>query len=573
MRRLTRRGFLVGAAGLGIAGAGAAALLARDRLRSSPSVEMDKGEFPPPPRTRDCGRPANPVVAENCRRGTGDWLLARVDRRIEGFFDARTVNRGEEAVLRVRSEDPSFRIEVYRSGYYDDLGGRLVATVGPVRAARQPEPRRDRATGLASAANWSVSARFDTSDWPSGVYLAKLVSSGGSEGQALLVVREDERASDLLVFISDTTFAAYNYWGGHSLYGALEEGGGRGVRVSFDRPYDNVASDQADWYLRAELPLVRWLEAEGYDVTYAGAADAHTAAAGLGQHRAWLSGCHNEYWSDEMRAAFERARDRGTHLLFMGSNSCYWRVRFEPDPWTGRADRVMVCYKSNEDTLTTLGPGPVEDPVSRTSMWRDPLGPDRPENALVGVMYVGQQLGAYSPLVVPADLAAREPLYRGTGLESLPAGDAAAIGEELVGWEWDAQLDNGHSPARLRRLSATPVTGDLMSAVGESSVGDAVANATTYTARERRARLRDRHQPVLVGPGPDGLPPLLGWPPAGRAGRARPAAHGQRARLDGLPPRLARPPDLDEPPEPSYSDGSPTTALPMGAPPAPSRIP
>jgi N,N-dimethylformamidase beta subunit-like, C-terminal len=479
MRRLTRRGFLVGAAGLGVVGAGAA-FLARDALRSAPAVEVDKGDFPPPRRIRDCGRPANPIVAENCRAGTDAWLLANADRRIEGFFDRRSLNRGEEAVLRVRSEDPAFRVEVYRSGYYDDLGGRRVARTGSIRAARQPEPRRDDRTGLASAANWSVSARFDTSDWPSGVYLAKLVSSGGSEGQALLVVREDDRPSDLLAFISDTTYQAYNYWGGHSLYGALE-GEGRAVRVSFDRPYDNVASDQADWYLRAELPLVRWLEAEGYDVTYAGAGDAHSVRD-LGGHRAWMSGSHSEYWSDEMRAAFERARDRGTHLLFMGANTCYWRVRFEPDPWTGREDRVMVCYKSNETSPTTLGPGPVEDPVSRTSMWRDPKGPNRPENALLGVMYVGQQLSHYSPLVVPADLAAGQPLYRGTGLESLRAGQSVAIGRELVGWEWDAQVDNGHSPPGLQLLSATPVNGDLMSDVGVMSQGDAVAHSATYRA-------------------------------------------------------------------------------------------
>lgn len=481
MRRLTRRGFLVGAAGIGLAGAGAAALLARDRLRSSSGAEVDKGEFPPPPRTRDCGDPANPVVAENCRPGTGEWLLQNADRRIEGFFDRRSLNRGEQAVLRVRSDDPSYRVEVYRSGWYDDLGGRRVAATGPLQAARQPEPRRDPRTGLASAANWSVSARFDTSAWPSGVYLAKLVSSGGSQGQALLVVREDGRASDILAFISDTTFQAYNYWGGNSLYGSLEEDGGRAVRVSFDRPYDNVASDQADWYLRAELPLVRWLEAEGFDVTYAGAGDAGHVA-GLGRHRAWLSASHNEYWSDEMRAAFESERDRGTHLLFMGSNTCYWRVRFEPDPWTGERDRVMVCYKCNEDTPTTLGPGPVDDPVSRTSMWRDPKGPNRPENEMIGVMYAGQQLSDYTPFVVPADLAAGQPLYRGTGLESLPAGEEAAIGSELVGWEWDALFDNGLTPAGLTPLSASPVTGDLMSATGEGGYGDAVTRATIYTA-------------------------------------------------------------------------------------------
>ena len=143
----------------------------------------------------------------------------------------------------------------------------------------------------------------------------------------------------------------------------------------------------------------------------------------------------------------------------------------------------MVCYKSNETSPTTLGPGPVEDPVSRTTIWRDPKGPNRPENALLGVMYVGQEPDA--PLLA-ARRARRpgrgQPLYRGTGPSRCAPGSRLAIGRELVGWEWDAEVDNGHSPPGLRLLSATPVNGDLMSDVGVMSQGDAVAHAATYRA-------------------------------------------------------------------------------------------
>ena len=372
----------------------------------------------------------------------------RADGRVEGFFAQTSVERGEQAVLKVRCDDPEYRVEVYRSGYYGDTGGRLVEKIGPRTATPQPDARRDERTGLVSAAGWSESVRFDTSGWPSGVYLARLIGSGGSDGQALLVVRDRTRAADALVIIPDTTYQAYNYWGDYSFY-AGDDGSPRAVRVSFDRPYINVTVDQADWYLRCELPLVRWLEAEGYDVTYAAASDLHRGVE-LGARGAWISCGHSEYWSDEMRAAFEGARDRGVHLAFFGANSGYWRVRFEADPWSKEPDRVMVCYKMTEESPTTLGTDRVVDPVSRTTLWRDPAGPDRPENALIGIMYVGQDLTGDYPVVVPAQMAARPPLG-GRGPDAGGEGqhlDRAGAGRLGVGFGGRQRPDaRGPAPA------------------------------------------------------------------------------------------------------------------------------
>jgi hypothetical protein len=472
--RLTRRGFVLGAAGVTLALP--TGYVAARKLRHGGSGDPDpKGDFPSPPRQASCAEPGNAIVAENCRPGTPGWRLSRVDGRIEGFFDASSVNRGQEIALRVRCADPEYHVEVYRTGYYDDVGARLVARTSPRRAAAQPEVRSDARTGLTSASGWSVSERFDTTSWPTGVYLAKLVSSGGSDDHAILVVRDDDTPSDVLVLVSDTTFLAYNYWGGPSLYsGGADDP--RAVRVSFDRPYGNVRVNQADWYLRADHCVARFLEADGYDVSYAAVSDLHTGAD-LGKRQAWVSGIHNEYWSIEMRRAFEAARDRGTGLVFMGSNTGYWRVRFEPDPWTDTPNRVMVCFKESELSLTTLGEGPKSDPVAPTGLWRNPNGSNEPENAVVGVMYAGQNLRGYSPLVVPTASAA-DPLWRDAGLK----GEGATIGRELVGWEWDAVFDNGQSPKGLRMVAATPVTGQLMSAVGKPGEGDATAAMTAYTA-------------------------------------------------------------------------------------------
>ena len=473
--RLTRRGFVLGAAGVTLA-LPTGYVAARKLRHHGGTIDPDpKGDFPAPPRQASCAEPGNAIVAENCRAGTPGWRLSRVDGQIEGLFDASSVNRGQEIALRVRCADPEYHVEVYRTGYYDDVGARLVARTASRRATAQPDVRTDARTGLTSASGWSVSERFDTTSWPTGVYLAKLVSSGGSDDHAIVVVRDDDTPSDLLVLVSDTTFLAYNYWGGPSLYSGGPDDP-RAVRVSFDRPYGNVRVNQADWYLRADHCVARFLESDGYDVSYAAVSDLHTGAD-LGKRQAWVSGIHNEYWSMEMRRAFEAARDRGTGLVFMGSNTGYWRTRFEPDPWTDQPNRVMVCFKESELSLTTLGAGPTSDPVAPTGLWRDPNGSNEPENAVVGVMYAGQNLRGYSSLVVPA-AAAADPLWRDAGLK----GEGARIGRELVGWEWDAVFDNGHSPKSLRMIAETPVNGQLMSAVGKPGEGDATAAVTAYTA-------------------------------------------------------------------------------------------
>jgi len=476
MARLTRRAFLIVGAGAVALGAGAVAARGplRDLVRDEPSIEKDKGEFPPPERTRDCANPANPTVAENCRAGSDAWLMDAVDGTVEGFFDRNSVQRGEPLALRVRSDDPEVTVEVFRSGWYEGLGGRLVAT-RTVTVEPQPEPHRTADTGLISASNWAVATRFDTADWPSGVYLAKLTNAAGGQGQALVVVREDDRRSDALVLIPDTTYLAYNYWGDYSLY-AGADGSPRSVEVSYDRPYINVLVNQADWYLRADMPLVRWLEAEGYDVAYAAASD--VGRRDLGTRGAWIWSGHSEYWSQAMRDACEEARDAGVHQVFMGANSAYWRVRFRQDPWTGEPDRVMVCYKGCEESLTTLGPGPITDPVTPTTMWRDPVV-DKPENALIGVMYVGQDLTRNYPVVVPPENAA-DALWRGTDVAG--AAEATSIGQELVGWEWDALVDNGHTPEGLRLLSATPVSGDVLVDTGPTVTGSATSSAAVHRA-------------------------------------------------------------------------------------------
>jgi len=283
------------------------------------------------------------------------------------------------------------------------------------------------------------------------------------------VVRDDAGRSDILFQSSRTTAAAYGSYGtptqGYSLYAYNSTGGVPAQKVSLDRPSTEVI--EYSNMLNHEYPMVRWLESQGYDVSYTTNLDVHTGGvAALQSHKLFLSVGHDEYWSKEMRDAVEGARDIGVNLGFLSGNAAYWRVRFEPSTTHGVADRVMVCFKDPVNS---------PDPVAPTYMWRDPLN-NRPENALMGVMYVGDEnllYGGYDWVVSNAS----DPMFANTGLAN---GSSLA---NLVGYEWDAVVNNGFTPSGLVTLATSSVTATTV-APGEQAGpgGTQISNSTYYTA-------------------------------------------------------------------------------------------
>lgn len=436
-----------------------------------------------------CAAPANPIVAENCLPGDADWLIRQYSFEIAGFASAASVNRGETLDLFVTTDTPTFGLRLYRTGYYGGAGARLLKTVRDIPGRVQPPCLEDAATGLTSCHNWARSYSLAIpEDWATGVYIAKLIRpDGAGENYIQFVVREDASDADLLYQQSVTTYQAYNNYGGKSLYGQSSNtcptavNANRAARVSFDRPYNAPLEDPHN-YLYTEYPMVRWLEAQGYDVAYSTNLDTHRSGqpgadnALLG-HRVFLISGHDEYWSPEMRAAITEARNAGVHLAVFSANTAYWKIRLAPSA-TGSPDRVMVSYKTAETS------GSAVDPDGPTSTWRDPAGPNDPENALLGVYYIGDNDTLTFPLRVTAEQA-RDRLYRHTDLQTLPADTFVDIGQHLVGWEWDAVADNGRSPAGLEVLAASPVVGALLTDAGNKDLrvlGPADVHTTRYIA-------------------------------------------------------------------------------------------
>jgi hypothetical protein len=337
------------------------------------------------------------IQLENARTGSPEWQLTHPAEygEVEGYASLTSVQRGKEIKLFVRTTEPFYTIDVYRMGWYGGMGARLV--VGGIRRTgnRQPIPTPDTDTGLIEC-DWTdpyivtTSNPVDQNDWMSGVYLAKLTAgSSGKQSYIIFVVRDDERASDYLFQSSVTTFQAYNNWGGKSLY-TYNSVGRAATKVSFNRPYAISENPSAafgqgagEFLIGWEYNMLRWLEREGYDVTYSTNIDTHADPHLLLNHRGGLSVGHDEYWSWEMRSHVEQARDHHINLAFFSANVCFWQIRLEPSPFTGEFHRTIVSFK-DEDPYA-LDTNPTNDHLATTRWRQSPV--DRPEEEFIGVMY------------------------------------------------------------------------------------------------------------------------------------------------------------------------------------------
>ena len=243
---VSRRSFLKGAAGAGAVASG---------LVAFPELAF--------------GGP-NSISVENAKPGSPpeDWESSR-SAAIEGFTTDFSAAPGGTVAFKIRTASTSYRVRIYRLGWYGGLGARHIADLTPSVSLpqNQPAPITNASTGLVDCGNWATSATWTVpADSVSGVYYALLerLDGAGERNHTLFVVRRPG-PSDILVQTSEATWQAYNVWGDRCLYPWVQ---GRGYKVSYNRP-EIPYFPETDFF-SMEYPLVRWLERNGYDVAYGG---------------------------------------------------------------------------------------------------------------------------------------------------------------------------------------------------------------------------------------------------------------------------------------------------------------
>jgi len=409
-------------------------------------------------------QPSNAVVEENARPGTRDWMLSKtgVDPAtkyrcpwIEGYCSQTSVRPGESIEFFVSTTPTSeFTLAIYRLGYYDGSGGRLMAELGPFAGATQPDP--DIGPKRLRDCQWEACHELTIpEDWLSGVYVGKLTTlKEGWQSYVIFVVRDDRQA-DYLFQVSDNTWQAYNRWPSQfALYddGQNEWYWGGGVQVGFNRPYgkycqilDAPLSTGSGEFFLWEFPLAYWMESLGYDVSYVSNLDTHEDPAGLLRAKGLLSVGHDEYWTIEMFRNVQRAIEAGVSVAFLSGNAVCGRIEF---------DERMRAF----ERVGVYGPpGGMRDFVAMKS-----LAHERP--------YANELIGAHStgPVTGGADWICTAPdhwLYAGTGMKQ---GDRIP---GVIGWEWHGD------PAPIPGLEIV-AAGPTQSAPGTPNEG--VYTATVY---------------------------------------------------------------------------------------------
>jgi hypothetical protein len=423
-----------------------------------------------------CGPPVTSVIAcENTLPGDppSDWQVSGAgDPTIQGFATSMSVNAGQTESFKIKTPASSYHIDILRLGYYQGDGARkVVSGMLPTATLPQSQPacRNDTApTGLIDCGNWKVSASWTVpASAVSGLYIAHLVRNDtGGSSLIPFVVRDDASHSDILFQTSDETWQAYNSYGGNSLYtcvvncppGNPEEYKGA-AKVSYNRPWHTALDDNgASWFMYAEYPMIRFLEENGYDVSYTSGVDVSRPgyAPEIEQHKVFMSTGHDEYWSGRQRANVEAALAAGVNLAFFSGNEIFWKTRWSPSITGAKTpNRTLVAYKETHYNA----PVDPKDPPTWTGTWMDPrFSPPadggRPQNALTGQLFTVNS--GTTDITVPARYSKLR-FWRNTRVASLNAGQTATLdaGAGTLGYEWDVDADNGYRPAGLMDLSAT----------------------------------------------------------------------------------------------------------------------
>lgn len=400
----------------------------------------------------------NPIVCENNQPGTdpGVWddIDGAGDDTLQGFATQMSVNVGGSISFKIQAQH-AYTIDIYRLGYYQGNGARKVQTLAGTFPAQNQSTAcvTDNATQIFDCGTWSVSATWTVPTTAvSGVYIADLSRTDtGLASQIPFVVRDDSSTSQVVFKTSDATWQAYNDYGGSNFYYGPN---GRATKLSYNRPFATRGVVEGHDYLFSnEYPMIRFLERNGYDMTYTTDVDVDLHGSLLKNHKVFLSVGHDEYWSAAERTAVEAARDAGTNLAFFSGNEVYWRTRWESSEDGANTDhRTLVCYKETWANVKL-------DPTTEwTGTYRDPrfsppaTGGGEPENALTGTMFMSNSDDL--ALQVPA-AQGKDRFWRFTTVATLAAGTTATLAQHTVGYESDEDVDNGFRPAGLIDLSTT----------------------------------------------------------------------------------------------------------------------
>jgi hypothetical protein len=401
-------------------------------------------------------------AAENKLPGTSAWRITSQGPAdaINGYASAQSVLPGQDFTLYVSTTAKSYRVDAFRFGWYQGHEARLVWQSRPARGQLQTAVRTTAGTHMVTAP-WQPSMTISTTGWPEGSYLLRLDASSGAQRYVPITVRSATTEGKVVILDDNTTWQAYNTWGGYSLYqGPDGLGSDRGYQVSFNRPYDG---DGAVRFLAFDQAATAVAEHTGVPLAYETDVDIDANPGILNGARAVITLGHDEYYSLAMRNALINARNAGTNLAFLGANAIYRHIRFAD------GDRVIICYKE-----AAIDPLFGTNDADTTQQWRQAPDP-RPESVITGVFYECNPVSAPYVVYDPASW-----IFAGTGAykgESFPG---------MVGPEYDRLNPRAPFPRPMQVLAHSSLTCDGISTYSDSVYYTVASGAGVFASGTMR---------------------------------------------------------------------------------------
>jgi N,N-dimethylformamidase beta subunit-like, C-terminal len=421
-------------------------------------------------------------------RGAGEFYLHEAPNStpqqvLAGYTSAGSVRAGQALNFSVSSQVGPYTIKIYRQST-DEIFMGEVTGLPPA-----PAPLPIRRAAWREGAGWPVAGTLEIpANWPGGLYLARVEAAGPTSLDIPFIVLcpENGSQSKIVVAMNDTTYNAYNHWGGRSHYGYgslgtlyfTSPGAGAstmpwGYRLSMRRPQATVFPEYNAKWTYWEVPLARWLARRGIEVEWCTLVDIHADPGLLHRYAMLVNVGHAEYVSNEIREHIVRFVDAGGNAAFFGGNNTWWRIRIED------GSNVSACYK-----LASLDP--VADPNGQTVNWSSDLSGEMQGVSWSGYAFAGDSHNRKDAdgLLQYSVVDAGHWVFANT---SLGQGDRFGIygdGQQtIVGSETDVRTDQ--SPAGLEAIAFVgyrdPNSGEVseVATMVVFSRGGTVFNAST----------------------------------------------------------------------------------------------
>ena len=215
------------------------------------------------------------------------------------------------------------------------------------------------------------------------------------------------------------------------------------------------------------------MESKGYDISYVTSVDLEKNPNLLIGHRVFTDTGHDEYYSDNMRAAISNGIAAGVNMAFLSANNFYYRMTWAAD-YAGNQDTRIHCDKN-----ALVG--------STTFEWRL-LSPPQPENQLGGIMLEG--VANDRPFLVSD---ASSWIYAGTGIHNYTGNGTSNVITSganqnalpgIIGYEFDARATttSNLSTWASSEPSSTHTVGHSFVPAGDGNATNVYSDSVLWTA-------------------------------------------------------------------------------------------